>query len=104
MYRPFGFVALKDFKINWLSNILALSVADEAFPETRRAMTSTFLSLSPRRYRCWWTLIPKGIIRLVVSVSELITDMVYYVTKIGSILQQQWNIILCKFNSHKFHE
>ena len=29
IYRPFGFLALKDFKIIWLSKILALSVPDE---------------------------------------------------------------------------
>jgi len=29
--RSFGFLAPKDFKIIWLSNILALSVPDEGF-------------------------------------------------------------------------
>jgi hypothetical protein len=33
---PFGFHALQDLKIIWLSHILALNVPDVVFPETRR--------------------------------------------------------------------
>jgi hypothetical protein len=33
----FGFLAPKDLKIIWLSNMLALSVPDDVFPEMHRA-------------------------------------------------------------------
>jgi hypothetical protein len=31
LFRPFGFLAPKDFEIIWLSNILALSVPDKVY-------------------------------------------------------------------------
>ena len=31
LFKPFGFLAPKDFKMIWLSNIMALSVLDEGY-------------------------------------------------------------------------
>jgi hypothetical protein len=47
LFKRWGFLALRDFKIIWLSNILALSVPDEGY--SRNApyalnLISTFLS------------------------------------------------------------
>jgi hypothetical protein len=33
LFKPFGFLAPKDFYIIWLSNILTLSVPDEGYSE-----------------------------------------------------------------------
>ena len=39
MFRPFGFIALKDFKIIWLSNISILSLPDEGYSKKRVVST-----------------------------------------------------------------